>query len=205
MGESHEGNLGGLPGWSGTGGGFGMGFTAMWRGYLGLDLQVHDLSHTLEGDFKDPLGYEFSLEAHAPKIHVPVMLKAALPGHTVRPSLSVGISYTASQASRHDIKANGQLPEVVSFGIMSDEQIVPRFGLGVDYTLPIEGQNVRVSLSVMTNYNGDVADRLEADTLSSVCGMADPTNSKPANCAADFEDNVVWQTDIMVGIGYYFP
>ena len=42
-------------GWSGQGGGAGIGFSAMWQGYVGIDIQMLYTTHELSGSFDDPL------------------------------------------------------------------------------------------------------------------------------------------------------
>ena len=41
-------------GWSGQGGGAGIGFSAMWQGYVGIDIQMLYTTHELSGSFDDP-------------------------------------------------------------------------------------------------------------------------------------------------------
>ena len=89
-GSQYEGKVyrrddGDYPGWSGHGGGVGIGFGAMWRGYFGIEIQMLYSSHQLSGTFDDPLGGQLKFDYELSQFDFPILFKAAYPTRYVTP------------------------------------------------------------------------------------------------------------------------
>ena len=194
------------PGWSGSGTGVGLGINAMWKGIVGIDMQLHYIERTLEGKFDDPAGYQLEYKDISPKFFVPILLKAAWPTKIVTPTVSIGMAWSKSNGSIETGNIRGNIPEVSQMSSVGNEQWVTRFGGSLEAKLPLNKHDVRISLSVMANYNGDVAAAVEGEGEDSICiqGSSVGQDMNQNVCILEPFDNLVWQTDVMLGLGYHF-
>ena len=111
---------GDYPGWSGSGGGFGLGLSAMWRGYVGLDLQAIYTTHQLSGTFDDRVGGQFALDYTLAQFDVPIMLKAAWPNSSVTPSISIGKVWRRSADTSEGELTGGVADVIKGFGVSQE-------------------------------------------------------------------------------------
>ncbi|MEE2644689.1 MAG: hypothetical protein VYD19_07125 [Myxococcota bacterium] len=193
-----------VPGWSGSGGGFALGLSAMWRGYLGLDVQVVRTFHTLEGAFNDARGYKFDFQSESGQYHVPIMLKAAWPTKWVTPTLSAGFAWFRSDVESDSVTIEGNGPDETSIHIQSQDRWATRFGLGLEKKLPFDGHDVRLSLNVMMTYDAEVAGALDGIEKTSICYEPGYDGAPAEICNLFTFAGTAWQTDLMFGVGYHF-
>ena len=190
------------PGWSGSGGGFGLGLSAMWRGYVGLDLQVLYTTHQLSGTFDDSGGDQFAFDYTLAQFDVPIMLKAAWPNSYVTPSISVGKVWRKGDTVEGEL--TGGVADVRRAFGFSEKHWLTRFGGGLETALPLKSHDLRISLNVMVNYDSKIADGLKGDEIDTFCSEYDEGGETIRSCVFDPEFGTVWRTDVMLGLGYYF-
>ena len=215
-GSDHEGqvfqveNALATPGWSGSGGGFGVGFSAMWRGYIGLDVQVIKTYQTLKGTFSDPRGTSFSYTQNARQYHIPIMIKTAWPTQWVTPTLSAGLAWRWEDSSTDSLTLEGDGPERLSAWTEqgSNWPWMGRFGAGVEKRLPIGDHDMRVSLNLAITYDQKIADALDGDGRTSIChDLEQPIDDSDTSILCSLYPlggRTAWQTDVMLGLGYHF-
>ena len=215
-GSDHEGQIFQIedalvtPGWSGSGGGFGLGLSAMWRGYIGLDVQVIKTYQTLKGTFSDPRGTSFSYKQNARQYHIPIMLKTAWPTKWVTPTLSAGLAWRSEDSGMDSLTLEGDGSERLSAWTEKGAMWpwVGRFGAGLEKRLPIGGHDMRVSLNLAITYDKKVADALDGDGKTSICNdLEQPLDDSGTSVLCSlwtFGGRAAWQTDVMLGLGCHF-
>ena len=191
-------------GWSGQGGGTGIGFSAMWQGYVGIDIQMLYTTHELSGSFEDPLSGQLDFNYKLAQFDFPIMFKAAYPNRYVTPSIAVGPVLRKDMSNISDAPLTGGEADIrAGFGF-STEHWLTRFGAGLEKTLPLEGHDLRLSLNIMVNYDGQIADGFESDERTSICNDQQDGNDTLRICTFVPEFGTIWRTDVMLGIGYHF-
>lgn len=193
-----------VPGWSGSGGGFAFGLSAMWRGYIGLDVQLIRTSHTLEGTFEDARSYKFNFQSESSQYHVPIMLKAAWPTKWVTPTLSAGFAWLKSDTKRDSVSIEGNGPDETRIYTISQERWTTRFGVGFEKRLPFDGHDIRLSLNVIMTYDAEIAGALESSEATSICYEPRYDGAPAEICNLFTFSGTAWQTDLMFGMGYHF-
>ena len=186
------------------GAGAGIGFSAMWQGYIGLDVQMLYTTHELSGSFNDPLSGQLDFEYTLTQFDLPILLKAAYPNRYVTPSISMGAVMRKDFSEEGDLSMSGGEADVrVAQGI-SKEHWLTRFGAGLEKTLPLEGHDLRLSLNIMVNYDGHIAGGFEKDERASICSDQQNGDMTERVCTFVPELGTIWRTDIMLGAGYHF-
>lgn len=151
--------------------GMGIGIDARWKGLLGLEIDVlrsTDGSQTENGPVVTKLTQT--------SIHVPVLLKGSIPGGIVRPNLVVGFNFIFPSSPKatmnpallicSNVDAQGNCVGVTSeveVGVHAESYTMFVAGLGFEFALPIENVDLRIPLSLRTEFNtstpGAVSDR----------------------------------------------
>ena len=201
--SSEVGNL--SPGWEGQGGGAGIGFSAMWQGYVGIDVQVLYTTHELSGSFDDALSGRLDFNYKLAQFDFPVMLKAAYPNSYVTPSVAIGAVLRKDNSTVSDTGSltGGEADIRVGRGF-STEHWLTRFGAGLEKALPLEGHDLRLSLNIMVNYDGHIASGFDNDETTSICNDQENGNTTERVCTFVPELGTIWRTDVMLGVGYHF-
>ena len=199
-----EDSMGDYPGLAGQGGGAGLGFSAMWRGYVGIDVQMLYTTHELSGSFDDPLSGQLDFTYKLAQFDFPIMLKAAYPNRYVTPSIAMGPVLRKDFSDIGDEALTGGEADIRVGQGFSEEHWLARFGAGLEKTLPLEGHDLRFSLNIMVNYDGHIADGFEADEIESICNDQQNGNATERVCTLVPEFGTIWRTDIMLGVGYHF-
>jgi len=199
-----EDSSGYYAGWSGQGGGIGLGLSAMWHGYIGIDVQMLYSSHTVSGSFSDPDGGPLDFEYTLTQFDVPIMLKAAYPNRIITPSVSMGAVLRKDFTTISDGSLSGGNADVLDAAGFSKEHWLTRFGAGFEKTLPLEGHDLRLSFNIMINYDGHIADGFDTDEKTQICFPDENVDVQETTCTFVPEYGTIWRTDVMLGAGYHF-
>ncbi|MGB0645745.1 MAG: hypothetical protein ACPGQS_01160 [Bradymonadia bacterium] len=208
-GTAHEGKVyssddGDYAGWSGQGLGAGIGFAAMWQGYVGIDVQMLYNTHALSGSFNDPRGGQLDFNYKLAQFDLPIMLKAAYPNRYLTPTIAMGSVLRKDFSDVDNLSLTGGEADVRVGQGFSTEHWLTRFGAGLEKTLPLEGHDLRLSLNIMINYDGHIADGFEADETGEICRDQPNGNSTEVVCTFVPELGTIWRTDVILGLGYHF-
>ena len=176
----------------------------MWRGYVGLNIQMLYTTNQLSGTFVDPMSGQLAFDYELGQFDFPIMFKAAYPTRYVTPSISVGPMLRKDHSDSTVFSLSGGEADVrAPFGF-STEHWLTRFGAGLETKLPFKGRDIRLSLDVMVNYDGQIADGFEGDEVNSLCQDYEDSGTTERVCLVDHELGTVWRTDVMLGLGYHF-
>ena len=94
-------------GWSERGAGAGIGFSAMWQGYIGLDVQMLYTTHELSGSFNDPLSGQLDFEYTLTQFEFADLAEASYPNRYVTPSISMGAVASKDFSEEGDLSMSG--------------------------------------------------------------------------------------------------
>ena len=174
----------------------------MWKGDVGFDFQLIYTTHNLTGTFDDPLSGQLTFDYKVSQFDFPIMLKVAWPTRYITPTISFGKMWRKGTDINRKLTggvADSRLP----FGYVQEHWLT-RFGGGIETKLPFENHDIRLSLNIIVNYDGQIADGLKGDEHDSICYDVDEGNETIRICQLDPQLGVVWRTDVMIGVGYHF-
>lgn len=192
------------PGFGGVGGGGGISVVGMWRGIVGLELQLFGSVDKGDGSLQfNNIELDFTVGQTA--LHLPILLRAAVPVAPVRPFVFGGPEIVfPGEAEVTDKKYN--FPNVALFkpqpGAHADTYVAWAFGLGFEFMLPIDGVDLRIPLTLRGVLNpgaGDTGD----DRLKVVCDGGS-SQCPPVFDELSFKTEWEWQADVTLGLAYYF-
>ena len=134
------------------------------------------------------------------------MLKIAQSTRYITPNISVGKMWRKDYSMTYNQKLTGGVTDIIRDpGGASQEHWLTRLGGGIETTLPFGDHDIRLSLNVMINYDGQIADGLKGDQVDSICSDYEDGDGKTVRACSFYPElGSVWRTDIMVGIGYNF-
>ena len=185
-------------GFAGVGGGGGMTLNALWKGIIGLQVGLWKTSEKVEGslniiDYRSGAGNQYDLEITKDVIHIPVLLKLAAPTSSVRPYALIGFDFVMPSSAKLD-------SQIRQRSANSDSYSALHMGLGLDFRLPIQGQDIRIPFTLRGNHNlnlGDtVSDRINLSNCTNVGGGFD--------CVTEYRTDWQWQALVTLGLAYYF-
>ena len=138
------------PGFAGLGGGFGLSLGYMYRGRLGCEVDATITYDQASGTYKEIEGRRSDLTLSHWALHVPVMLKGALPYPRWRPFIMAGpeivLPWGAGATLEQDILVN-------PIRARADRHVLLALALGAEIRLPVRGYDVRVPVSLRGSYN----------------------------------------------------
>jgi len=194
------------PGFAGFGGGGGVGFAAMWRGTVGLELQIIGSKEPAEGALNFDFG-AVTLQLDQTSWHVPLTLKVAAPTKSVRPFLFVGPDFVFPEASGTSDPANVRIIQEgpgqgtnplndgptaeLKLGAHAENYTAWTFGFGFEFLLDLNGQDIRIPLVFRGSYNPDLP--VKASERSRVTATA-----------KEYLSEWEWQAFVSLGVAYYF-
>ncbi len=145
------------PGFWGLGGGGGVQLNAMYKGAIGMELDLlysHD-----SGTGKITVdSQEFHLTLSQGAFHIPLLVKAAIPLKSVRPFILVGPEFVLPG----DPEAEKDSDAVVTkYSAWADPYINLQAGFGFEFVLPVSGVDLRIPLSFRYSGNFGTGDGLK--------------------------------------------
>jgi hypothetical protein len=182
------------PGFGGASGGAGFNLVGSWRGIIGLELGMYFSADRGTGSIQD---FDFTVGQTA--FHLPVLLRIAAPlNKGVRPFLFGGPDFvfpgkaevTNSAEELDRVSVNGQ---PLQLNAHADSYMAWAAGFGLEFLLPLEGQDFRIPLTFRANLNPNTGvkavDRLKAPVTQH-----------------SYDYNTEWeiQAVITLGFGWYF-
>ena len=132
------------------------------------------------------------------------MLKAAYPNRYLTPTIAMDPVLRKDFSDNDNLSLTGGEADVRVGTGFSTEHWLTRFGAGIEKTLPLDGHDLRLSLNIMVNYDGHIADGFEADESEEICLNESNGNSTELVCTFVPELGTIWRTDVMLGVGYHF-
>lgn len=181
------------PGFGGVGGGGGLTVSGMWRGIVGLELGFFYSLDQGSGDLT--LGaakIDFTLSQEA--FHLPIVLKVAAPVKPVRPFVFFGPEFVFP--GEPDAETDSGLIQLVEpIAATADNYLTLAFGLGFEFMLPVEGADVRIPLVLRGAWNPSAGDTIDDRIDVDGCGADD---------ICTFKTEWEWQTEVALGVAYYF-
>ena len=133
------------PGFAGVGGGGGVGLHLAWRGMLGV---VTELSYTKDSGRGAIGGADITLTQWA--LHVPLMVRAAVPSEHFRLFAQVGPEFVLPQSPSAEYD---EAIVVTDVNAAADSYINIAFGLGCEFMLPVEEVDLRIPFTLRGSIN----------------------------------------------------
>ncbi len=184
------------PGYGGVGGGGGIALTGMYLGIVGFDFQLSISNDAATGEVN---GDDFTFSTTA--LHLPLHLRLAVPGETVRPFVFGGVEFvfpgevTIEESPAIGLDGGGGALDIE---MNSDSYYMWSFGFGFDFILPVEGHDLRIPFKVKGAVNPNVGSK--ATDRMTLDGPADDVSKWQLNVDSELE----WQAAIQLGLAYYF-
>ncbi len=194
------------PGFAGAGGGGGIGLGAMWRGTIGLELQIIKSQENAEGALNFDFG-TVTLQMDQSSWHIPLILKIAAPTNSVRPFLFVGPDFVFPEASGTSDPASVRIIQAgagqgtnplndaptteLKLGAHAESYTAWTFGFGFDFLLDVGGPDIRIPLTFRGSYNPDLPVKASE-------------RSRITNTAKEYLSEWEWQAFVSLGVAYYF-
>ena len=179
------------PGFAGVSGGGGLSLSYMYQGYIGAELDVLYMNEQGTGSYDFGVT-SIDVDISQSAIHLPLMLKAAIPFRSTRPFIMVGPELVLPVDSKVEAGAISSLKTA-----SADPYVALGFGLGMDIILPIQDADVRIPISFRGNwtpgFSRDVDDRYPAVAIN-------------GNTASVEEISTEWefQAFFTLGVAYHF-
>jgi len=194
--------VGGLtyPGFWGLGGGGGVQLNAMYRGAIGMELDMlysHD-----SGTGKITVdGFDYHVTLSQGAFHIPLLVKAAIPLKTVRPFLLLGPEFVLPG----DPEAEKDSDAVkTKYTATADAYINLQAGFGFEFILPVEGVDLRIPLSLRYSGNFGVGDNLsDRMTITDAEWVGAGNNRGLLQKEVDYKSEWQHQAFITLGVSWY--
>ncbi len=178
------------PGFGGVGGGGGLTVSGMWRGIVGLELGFFYSLDQGKGDLTlDTTKIDVTLSQEA--FHLPIMVKVAAPVKPVRPFLFIGPEFVFPS----EPEAESSLPVTPAVAAVADNYLTLAFGFGFEFMLPVQGADVRIPLILRGAWNPSLGDSIDDRLDTEGCSVTEP---------CPFVTEWEWQTEVALGVAYYF-
>jgi hypothetical protein len=125
----------------------------------------------------------FDVKLSQPALHMPLLLKAAIPGVIAQPTFFVGPEFVVPLASCKDddptrkdkaecqaevVSTNGGGTLGTKYGIVNNNYISVMFGLGAEFKLPIPKVDIRLPLTLRGAVNPGVSSKRDDRELNDV-------------------------------------
>lgn len=155
--------VGGLtyPGFWGLGGGGGVQLNAMYKGAIGMELDLlysHDSGTGKITVDSETGSEEFHLTLSQGAFHIPLLVKAAIPLKSVRPFLLVGPEFVLPGDPEAEKDSDGV---ATKYSAWADPYINLQAGFGFEFILPVSGVDLRIPLSFRYSGNFGTGDGLK--------------------------------------------
>lgn len=184
------------PGFWGIAGGGGVTMNAMYRGFIGMELDLFYSRDSGKGEIN--IGTETEeisakIDMGQGAFHIPLLAKAAIPLKTVRPFVLLGPEFVLPGDAEAD--ADEVLGDV---GAEADPYINLATGIGCEFLLPVSGVDLRIPFSIRGSFNLSTPEGLD--------GRVKIKNYDSKTGLFQYDSfNTEWeyQTFIMLGLTWY--
>lgn len=176
------------PGFGGTGAGGGLILEARALGIVGLETGLYFGTQEATGDIDD---VDITLRQRS--LHIPLLLKLALPGALVSPNIFGGLEFVIPQESEAEQEVTALVDGVTGKG---DPYKNITFGVGIEFKLPIPGIDLRIPFSIRGTRN--------LDDDGSIDSRVQYTTQGRLLRSGEFSTEWSWQTTATLGLAYYF-
>jgi hypothetical protein len=180
------------PGFWGLGGGGGVQLNAMYRGFIGMQLDLLFSQDNGQGEITindgTPAATEIKLEMSQGAFHIPLMVKAAIPLKSVRPFLLLGPEFVIP--GDPEMTTDPSLAQALK--AEADPYINLTTGFGFEFLVPAEGVDLRIPLSIRGSFNFGTADDVKGR-------MSITDQGQIAGINSEWE----YQAFIMLGLTWY--
>ncbi|MEZ4445321.1 MAG: hypothetical protein R3B72_39980 [Polyangiaceae bacterium] len=103
---------------------------------------------------------QFTMSIGHGSLHVPLLLKGAIPGERVTPIFLLGPEFVVpNEEPRFDIEGSNNTGTL--YGAYTNPYTMVAFGLGLEVNLPVDAVDLRIPLSVRGGFNPGVGDTRE--------------------------------------------
>jgi hypothetical protein len=175
------------PGFGGFGGAGGLAVDISYAGIIGVQLGLYGSKDGATGSINN-VDFEITQTA----LHVPVLLRAAIPNDSVRPYIFMGPEFIFPS----DPEIDNPNPGGIAVSAEAETYGVFTFGFGFEFMLPVEGMDARIPFSLRGMYNPNVEEGLS--------GRAEYEAEGDVLTAAQFNSEWEWQAAVSLGIAFYF-
>jgi hypothetical protein len=181
------------PGFLGVGGGGGITANVMYKGAIGLQLDVLYSVERSEGQVNvqtDEGGtIPFDIELSQGAFHIPLLVKAAIPLRSVRPHLLVGPEFVIPVDSATTLS-----PAVkdAKYGAFADSYVALGVGFGFDFLIPGE-EDLRIPLQIRGAINFEDSDNI-TDRVRGLSAVGAPLPYESLSTA--------WQYQAFIMLGF---
>ncbi len=192
------------PGFAGLQWGVGAALDVRFLGYVGFEMDVHatqdrgsaDISIT---NFTTNQTNEFSFEIGHSAVHIPLLLKGALPGSVVTPVIFLGPEFVLPNDGELEI-TDGTNNSGANFSAFSEKYTFLTFGFGMEINLPIPSVDIRIPIQLRGSYNPGVSD--DRTERSNVTTRTEAGNLKVAS--ESYRTEWLWQVGANLGVMWHF-
>jgi len=192
------------PGFAGLQWGVGPALDVRFLGYVGFEMDVHftqdrgsaDISIT---NFTTNQTNEFSFEIGHSAVHIPLLLKGALPGELVTPVVFLGPEFVLPNDGELEI-TDGTNNSGANFSAFSENYTFLTFGFGMEINLPIPAVDIRIPIQLRGSYNPGVSD--ERTERSNVTTRTEAGDLKVAS--ESYRTEWLWQVGANLGVMWHF-
>ncbi|MEM1033813.1 MAG: hypothetical protein AAGN82_25995 [Myxococcota bacterium] len=194
----------GYPGFFGVHAGGGFALDVRFLGYVGFEMDVlytrdrgrADITIT---NFTSNTTNEFGIEIGHGAVHVPLLLKGALPGRFVTPVVFLGPEFVLPNEGELEI-VDGNNNSGSTFTAFSEDYTFLTFGFGMEINLPIPKVDLRIPIQLRGSFNPGVSDvRTER---SRVTTRVENDDLKVAT--ESYQTGWQWQVAANVGLMWHF-
>ncbi len=179
-------------GFGGVGGGGGITASALYKGVIGLEVQLYKAEESVGGHL-DIGGTRHKITLNKSVWHLPLLLKLAAPTRGVRPFLFGGFDFVFSGDAEIDTT-------LTPSGALGDAYTAANFGLGFDFILPIDGQDIRIPLMLRGSRNFGLGESVEDLMDLDNCRL----QGRGLVCGNIYRTAWHWQAFVSLGVSYHF-
>ena len=153
------------PGFAGLMGVIGAQLELRILGYVGIEMDLlyaseHGSTEISVTDLNTMQTTAFNISIGHGAFHLPLLLKAAIPGETATPFFFIGPEFVIPEEDA-SAEIEGTNDTEVVYGAYTEDYTMVAFGLGVEINLPTKGVDMRIPLSIRAGYNPGVGSRNE--------------------------------------------
>ncbi|MEM9692500.1 MAG: hypothetical protein AAGA56_08150 [Myxococcota bacterium] len=160
-------NNSGYPGFVGLTTGVGPSFEVRFFGWVGIELDVlfqtdrgtADLDSTIRDSNGNIISRsETTIEIGQSAVHLPLLIKGAIPGKWVTPVVFIGPEFVIG---RNATCEECDSPPNTQYAAVSASYTALAFGFGMEINLPVPNVDLRIPITLRGNFNPSVSDRRE--------------------------------------------
>lgn len=198
------------PGFAGLMSGMGGFIDIRFIDYVGVELDVFSSSHKGSADFTvtntgTGVSTAHDVEIRNSALHIPLLLKGALPGEIVTPTMFVGPEFVLpgdSEISVTPAMAGGG----ANFGVVPDIEsyTLVTFGFGMEFNLPIPTDILQVRIPLTLRGSVDPGSPNTREERSSIYDIKTDANGRVTAYTEDYETRWKFQALATLGASVHF-